>query len=103
MSAAGWVQFVVFVAILVVTAPFLGRYIAKVYGDGDAAPGDRLFLPVERLIYRLCRVDPESEQRWSTYAYSLLAFSFVSFLVVYAVQRLQGSLPLNPLGLGAVN
>ncbi len=46
-----------------------------------AAPGDRLFLPVERGIYRLYRVDPDREQRWSVYAASLLAFSVVSVLV----------------------
>ncbi len=50
------------------------------YGGGKA-PGDRVFCPVERLIYRICRVDPEREQRWTVYALSLLAFSVVSFLV----------------------
>ena len=44
----------------------------------------------------MCRVDPEREQRWNVYAYSLLAFSLVSVLVLYAQLRLQGHLPLNP-------
>jgi K+-transporting ATPase ATPase A chain len=70
--------------------------MARVYGEDKKAPGDRFFLPVERLIYRICRVDPEREQRWTVYAYSLLGFSIVSFLVLYGIQRLQGSLPLNP-------
>ena len=60
------------------------------------APGDRVFLPVERFIYRVCGIDETREQRWSTYALSLLAFSLVSVLVLYAQQRLQGILPLNP-------
>ena len=76
--------------------------MARVYGDGERAPGDRFFLPIERTIYRLCGVDERREQRWTTYAYSLLAFSLVSFLVVYAVQRLQGSLPFNPSGVSGV-
>jgi K+-transporting ATPase ATPase A chain len=75
--------------------------MARVYGDGPA-PGDRVFLPVEKLIYRLCRIDPAREQRWTTYAYALLGFSIFSFLAVYALQRLQGSLPVNPAGLTAV-
>jgi K+-transporting ATPase ATPase A chain len=83
------------IALLAISTPLLGSYLAKVYGDGKA-PGDRFFLPFERAIYRACRVDPDREQRWSVYAYSLLAFSAVSVLVLYAQLRLQGHLPLNP-------
>src|SRR5581483_3999032 len=57
---------------------------------------------VERLIYRAAKVDPDSEQRWTTYALSLLAFSLVSVLILYAQLRLQGHLPLNPDGQKAV-
>jgi potassium-transporting ATPase potassium-binding subunit len=102
MSAASWLQFAVFVGLIVVTAPVLGRYMAKVYGDERKAPGDRVFLPIERAIYRICRVDPDSEQRWTTYTFALLAFSVFSFLAVYGVQRLQGHLPFNPTGMPAV-
>ena len=102
MTGAGWLQLLALVALLLATAPVLGRYMARVYGDERAAPGDRYFLPVERLVYRLCRVDPGREQRWTIYAYSLLGFSLVSFLFLYSLQRLQGALPLNPNGLGAV-
>lgn len=102
MSGAAWFQFAALIAALLATAPFLGRYMAKVYGDGEKAPGDRFFQPVERAVYRLCRVDPDSEQRWTSYALSLLAFSAVSFLAVYGLQRLQSVLPLNPVGLPAV-
>jgi K+-transporting ATPase ATPase A chain len=75
--------------------------MAAVYGGGKA-PGDRVFLPVERAFYRVCRVDPESEQRWTVYTFSLLAFSLVSFLFLYLLQRLQGVLPFNPTDMPAV-
>jgi K+-transporting ATPase ATPase A chain len=101
MSTASWVQFAVLIAVLLVTAPLLGRYMARVYGEGKA-PGDRVFGPVERLIYRLCRVSPASEQRWTGYAFSVLGFSLFSFLALYGLQRTQQWLPLNPNDLPAV-
>src|SRR3984957_10210968 len=67
-----------------------------------SAPGDRVFLPVERFIYRLIGVDEEGEQRWRGYAMSLLAFSLVSLLFTYALLRLQGHLPFNPDKMAAV-
>jgi K+-transporting ATPase ATPase A chain len=78
-----------------VSTPILGSYLAKVCGGGRA-PGDRFLNPVERVIYRVCGIDPDREQRWTVYAYSLLAFSLVSVLVLYLQLRLQGHLPLNP-------
>jgi K+-transporting ATPase ATPase A chain len=97
MSTASWLQFVVLIVVLLVTAVPLGRYMAKVYGDDEKAPGDRVFGPIERVIYRICRIDPSREQRWTVYAYSVIGFSIFSFLAVYALQRLQGHLPLNPV------
>ncbi|UDY34559.1 potassium-transporting ATPase subunit KdpA [Dermatobacter hominis] len=101
MSAQGIFQLVLLVVVLALTAPPLGRYMARVYahdpeGGPAPAPGDRVFLPVERLIYRLLRVDPEREQRWNVYAVSLLAFSFFSVLLTYVILRVQGALPVNP-------
>jgi K+-transporting ATPase ATPase A chain len=104
MSWQAAVQVVVLVALLVVTVPPLGRYMAAVYGaraDGSA-PGDRVFGPVDRLVYRVCRIDDRREQRWNVYAISLLAFSLVSLLFVYGLQRLQGHLPFNPTDRTAV-
>ena len=89
MSAASWLQLLAFIAVTLATGVPLGIYMAKVYGDNEKAPGDRLFAPVERVIYRACRVDPKREQRWTTYAYSLIGFSIFSFLIVYLIQRLQ--------------
>jgi potassium-transporting ATPase potassium-binding subunit len=95
MSGASWGQLALLVGILAISIPWLGGYMAKVYGS-TRAPGDRVFLPVERLVYRVCRVDRDQEQRWTVYAFSVLAFSVVGLLILYAMQRLQASLPFNP-------
>jgi K+-transporting ATPase ATPase A chain len=101
MSGTAWAELAALLALLAISTPLLGGYMAKVHG-GKRAPGDRVFLPVERLIYRVSGVDPDGEQRWTSYALSLLAFSFVSVLVLYAQLRLQGHLPLNPAHHGGV-
>ena len=78
--------------------------MAAVYGsrsDGSA-PGDRFFRPVENVIYRVLRVDPQREQRWNIYTISLLAFSVFSFLAVYALERFQGGLMFNPTNMPGV-
>jgi K+-transporting ATPase ATPase A chain len=95
MSAANWAQLVVLVGLVLATTPVLGAYLARVLGGG-AAPGDRVFLPVENAVYRLAGVDPRREQPWNVYALSLLAFSVVSLLGLYLLQRIQGGLFLNP-------
>ena len=95
MTGASWAQFAFLVVLIGISIPIVGGYLAKVFGGGKA-PGDRVFLPVERFIYRLTRVDPDREQRWTVYAFSVLAFSVVSVIVLYAMQRLQTLLPLNP-------
>ena len=105
MSTSALLQFLALLALLALTVPPLGRYIAKVFGSDPEgrAPGDRLFLPVERFIYRILRVDPEKEQRWTGYAFSLVAFSLVSCVVLYGIMRLQQHFPLNPTHVGAVS
>jgi K+-transporting ATPase ATPase A chain len=94
MSAASLISLGVLIIVLLVAIGPLGRYMAKVY-DSDKAPGDRVFKPVERSIYRLLRIDPKREQRWNVYALSLLAFSLVSVLALYLFQRVQTWLPLS--------
>jgi len=98
MTVTGVLQLLALILVLGVTIGPLGRYMAKVYGENPdgSAPGDRVFLPVENAIYRVCRVNPKREQRWNVYAISLLAFHLMAFLVVYVVQRFQAHLPLNP-------
>ncbi|MCC7075776.1 MAG: potassium-transporting ATPase subunit KdpA [Acidimicrobiia bacterium] len=95
MSLGSWVQLTVLVAMLAVSTPLLGTYMAKVFG-GVKAPGDRVFAPIERGIYRLCGIDPEGEQRWRAYATSVVAFSAVCVLGLFLLQRVQAWLPLNP-------
>jgi K+-transporting ATPase ATPase A chain len=101
MSVAGWAELALLVALLAVTAPLLGRYMAHVY-EGGPSRLDTVFGPLERLIYRACRVDPEREQRWNVYALSLIAFSVVGILLLYLIQRIQSNLPFNPTGMADV-
>ncbi|XVQ85376.1 potassium-transporting ATPase subunit KdpA [Microbispora siamensis] len=95
MSGAGVAQAAFLVVLLAISTPVLGGYMAKVYGGGKA-PGDRFLLPVERFVYRICRIDPEREQRWNAYVGSLLVFTLFGVLLTYVVLRCQSRLPLNP-------
>ncbi len=95
MTLAGWEQLLFVAAVTVVTAPLLGRYLAATFRGGKA-PGDRVFLPLERPVYRALRIDPESSWSWRGYALAVLAFGLVSTLLLYLILRLQGHLPLNP-------
>ena len=61
MSGYSWLELVFFFVLLAVSTPLLGNYMALVYSNGKA-PGDRVFLPVERFVYKVCRIDPKSEQ-----------------------------------------
>lgn len=97
MTATGVLYIVGFFLVLLALTKPLGLFMAHVF------EGERTFLhpvlrPLERLIYRLCGIREDVEQRWTHYAASLLAFSLVSFLFVYVIQRLQGFLPVNPMG-----
>ncbi|MFL6214378.1 MAG: potassium-transporting ATPase subunit KdpA [Blastocatellia bacterium] len=95
MTLNGWLQLAVcFLAVLAVTKP-LGVYMTKVFA-GEKTFMSRVLGSVERLIYRLCRIDADREQRWTTYTAAMLMFSVASLLVLYAMQRLQYYLPFNP-------
>jgi potassium-transporting ATPase potassium-binding subunit len=105
VTASGWAQLLFIVAVTVVTAPLLGRYLAATFRirgasqgsePGDRAPGDRVFLPIERLVYRALGIDPDSSWTWRSYALAVLAFGLFSSLLLYFILRLQGHLPLNP-------
>lgn len=83
-----------FIAILSITKP-MGAFMTAVF-DGRRTWLHPALRPVERLIYRASGVREDAEQRWTQYAGALLAFSFISFLLLYLIQRLQGWLPFNP-------
>ncbi len=102
MTANGLAQLVVYLVILLALVKPLGAYMARVY-EGRPVLLARILGPIERLIYRLSGVRPGEEMGWKTYAGTMLLFNLVGLLVVYALQRLQGLLPLNPQGLGAVS
>ncbi|HEY3132827.1 MAG TPA: potassium-transporting ATPase subunit KdpA [Acidobacteriota bacterium] len=87
---------VYFLALLALTKP-LGLFMAHVF-EGERTFLHPLLHPLERLIYLLGGIREDAEQRWTQYTGSLIVFSLVSFLFVYAIQRLQGFLPLNPMG-----
>ena len=101
MTIPGWLQIsLLFLAVLLVVKP-LGLYMAKVFS------GERTFLspvlsPIERGIYRAAGTSLDKEQNWLAYTLSMLAFSLVSFVVLYAILRLQAYLPLNPQGFANV-
>jgi potassium-transporting ATPase potassium-binding subunit len=101
----GYVQILLYFVLLVALVKPLGGYMARVY-EGEPVFLEKLFRPIERLIYRLCGVPDDAEKRemsWTTYAGAMLLFHVVCLLVVYAILRLQGSLPLNPQGMTAVS
>jgi len=102
MTANGIAQIVVFLVLLLVLVKSLGAYMARVY-EGHRVALDRVLGWLERLTYRLGGIHPGEEMGWRTYALAMLLFNLLGLLTVYAVQRLQGVLPLNPQGMGAVS
>ena len=102
MPTRDWTYLALLVGALALSVPFLGTYLARVL-DNRPRPDDVVFGPLERVVYRALRVDPHSEQRWKTYATSVLTFSALSVVVLYLLQRLQGLLPLNPAHLSGVS
>jgi potassium-transporting ATPase potassium-binding subunit len=101
MTLVGWIQVLVFALVILALTRPLGAYLYRVF-EGDRQPLPRLFGPVERGLLRLSGVDQRREQTWLEYAFALLAFSAVSLLVTYGIERLQHLLPLNPQHFPAV-
>jgi K+-transporting ATPase ATPase A chain len=99
MTAIGWLQALVLFALVLVCVKPLGLFMARVF------EGERTFLtpvlgPIERAIYRLCRIDPAQEMPWYTYLFACMAFSLVGLFYLYALLRTQAYLPLNPQHFG---
>jgi K+-transporting ATPase ATPase A chain len=100
MSFNGYLQLAFYLVVLTALARPLGGYMARVY-ENKPLGLDRLLGPLERIIYRVGGVRPDEDMTWKRYAGAMLAFNFVGFLAVYALQRLQGFLPWNPEHLAA--
>ncbi len=103
MNIIGWVQLVLFLAVLLLVTKPVGLFLSRVLEPEGKTFLDPALKPIERLLYRFMRVNPKKEQGWKHYTFSLLAFSLIGFLLTYAVLRLQHILPFNPQRLGAVN
>lgn len=103
MDLYGLIQLVLFVATLLVLTKPLGLYLVRVLDVEGKTFLDPVFGPVERLFYRLFRINPRKEQDWKSYTISMLCFSLFGLLFTYAILRLQHILPLNPQGFGPVN
>jgi K+-transporting ATPase ATPase A chain len=101
MNTVSWLQPVVYLLVLLLLVKPLGAYMARVY-QNEHTFLNPLLRPVERLIYRAAGVWQDAEMDWKTYAVAMLAFNLLGLLVVYALQRLQGFLPLNPQGMDPV-
>lgn len=102
MTANGWLQILLFLLIIFLITKPVGIYMARVF-SGERTFMDPVMRPLERLLYRVTGVDEKHEMRWTEYAISMLLFSLVSMLLLYAFERLQQFLPFNPQHLGAVS
>ena len=101
MTANGWFQIFLFIAIIFAITKPLGAFMARVFSR-EKPFLDPILRPPEKLIYRLTGVNDEVEMKWSEYAISMLLFSAVTMLALYVMQRTQHLLPWNPQKLGAV-
>jgi potassium-transporting ATPase potassium-binding subunit len=101
MTVIGWIQILLYCAIIVAITPVLGAYMTRVFN------GERTFLspvlrPVEVALYKVAGVDPAREQHALTYTIAMLLFHVGGFLILYALMRLQAFLPFNPAEQSAV-
>jgi potassium-transporting ATPase potassium-binding subunit len=102
MTANGWFQILLFFGLVLLVTKPIGIFMTRVF-NRERTFMDPMLRPVERILYRVTGVDEDHEMRWTEYAISMLLFSVVSMIVLYAMERLQGYLPFNPQKLGAVN
>jgi K+-transporting ATPase ATPase A chain len=101
MTSNGWLQILVYSAVILAVTKPLGVYLYRVF-ESPERPLPRVFGTLERWSFRLCGVDPDQEQTWKEYTLALLLFSLVGLLVSYAIMRLQHLLPFNPQDFGPV-
>jgi potassium-transporting ATPase potassium-binding subunit len=102
MTFNGWLQIALYAVLVVLLAKPMGGYMTRVFA-GERTLLRPVLRPIEVGIYKVCGVREEDEQHWVSYAAAMLAFSFAGFVIMYALQRLQNVLPLNPQGQDAVS
>lgn len=95
MSTMGLIQIIVYIVVLLLLVKPFGMYMARVY-NGEHTLLDPLLRPLERLLYQAAGIDNNRTMRWTSYTLAFLSFSLVSIVILYAILRLQGYLPLNP-------
>lgn len=101
MTMIGWLQIILYCAIIIALTRPLGWYMTRVF-NGEKTFLSPVLRPIEAGIYRISGVDEKREQHWLTYTVAMLLFHVGGFLIIYGVMRLQAVLPLNPTGQGAV-
>ena len=101
MTLNGWIQILLFLGLIFAVTKPLGVFMARVF-NRERTFLDPVVRPLERLLYRVTRVDENHEMRWTEYAVSMLLFSGVSMLLLYLIERVQQWLPWNPQKFGAV-
>jgi len=88
-------QLGVFILLLLVTVPLLGRYMAAIFKDNQSRKIP-LLGSLEEWLYRICGINPTQEMDWVSYAKAMVCFNLIGLLVLFLLQLLQGWLPLNP-------
>lgn len=101
MTAIGWIQIALFCALVVALVKPLGWYMTRVFA-GEPTFLTPVLRPVENVLYRIAGVDETREQHWLTYAIAMLIFHIGALVLLYALMRLQGFLPFNPMEMSAV-
>jgi len=95
-------QVAIYLLALILLTPILGSYMANVF-SGEKFTGKKLYLGLENGIYRLCRINPQTQMNWKEYAFSLMLFNLIGMLFLFLLQIFQAYLPENPQGINNVD
>ncbi|MDL2405935.1 potassium-transporting ATPase subunit KdpA [Rhizobium calliandrae] len=101
MTFNGWLQILIYIGILLLLVKPLGGYMTRVF-TGERTILSYVLGPLERGLYRVAGTSEREEQHWTTYSIAMLLFNLAGFIVLYLLQRFQGSLPYNPADMAAV-
>ncbi|HEX4086782.1 MAG TPA: potassium-transporting ATPase subunit KdpA, partial [Chthoniobacteraceae bacterium] len=97
MNASGWIQLIIYVAILTAITKPLGLFLMRVLDADGKTFLDPIVKPFEKVTYAICGVNPRKEQNWKQYSVSMLVFSLVTALMTYFILRYQDKLPFQGL------